>query len=115
MFSKRSQTIFKKIYDSPTVIWIEREKERGKKVADLRTLWQIPMANWWWNWKQNIIFLDLLNSNLVWKKKKENIRLNVIGWFLINIQIQRPSHGHSGHFSDGNMLADGKAVFNALK
>ena len=45
----------------------------------------------------------------------ENIWPGMIGWFLINIQIQLPSKGHSSHFANGGKLVDGKAVFEALK
>ena len=39
---------------------------------------------------------------------------SMIRWFLINIQIQLPSQGHSSHFAIGDMPTDGKAIVNTL-
>ena len=35
--------------------------------------------------------------------------------YLINIQIQLPSQGHSSHFVSGGTLANGKVIFNTLR
>ena len=39
----------------------------------------------------------------------------MIGQFFINIQIRLPSQDRSSRFANGSTLADGKAIFNALK